>query len=55
MAGGYNECCVPFRSRGVAVRMRNRDTYSPEDVEWADIIFAAGGQLLVIPLIVTHS
>ena len=36
----------------MAVRMRNRDTYCPEDVEWADIIFAAGGQLLVIPSLV---
>lgn len=31
------------RSQGISVRWRDRESYSLADVEWADAIFAAGG------------
>lgn len=42
-------CLVPHitlltcRSQGVEVRLRDRNEYSEEDVEWADSVFSAGG------------
>ncbi len=32
-----------LRSLGVEVRLRNGANYSTEDVDWADVIFSAGG------------
>ncbi len=33
----------PPRSEGVPLRLRGRDGYSAEDVQWADTIFSLGG------------
>lgn len=32
-----------YSSQGVSVRWRDRESYSAGDVEWADAVFAAGG------------
>ncbi len=34
---------LPPRSEGVPLRVRNRNEYSAEDVQWADTIFSLGG------------
>ena len=35
--------CVTHSSQGISVRWRDRETYSTSDVDWADTVFAAGG------------
>lgn len=34
---------LSYRSQSVAVRLRNRERYTAEDVEWAESVFSAGG------------
>ena len=34
---------LPYRSQGVEVRLRDRNEYSEEDVNWAESVFSAGG------------
>lgn len=34
---------LTYRSQGADVRLRNRESYSAKDVEWAGSVFSAGG------------
>lgn len=34
---------MTYRSQGVSMRLRDRESYSAEDVEWAESVFSAGG------------
>ena len=34
---------MPYRTQGVTLRIRDRESYSNADVEWAESVFSAGG------------